>query len=646
MAVVDLAHSETSSNYLFEKFVASVHRAVEAKGLVWDILLDDRGQPLQGHDWDLRVLNGSHNRHAYGTGGFKVDNEIRQLALAAGWPAVRLPTGQVLPAIAQDFIKALIGSLCLSGRSGDCAQVVAKAARRIFSSTVVSPYEISREHFEALLSLKPWSEKAERDIAAVAKIIDENMISKHCPVRPALKRERRSELLADYRARKDESKLPEKDSLFELTRIVFREEAETFNDLIFFLMLRIVILTGLRINEVLTLPEDCLVWDEHVDIVTKKCASDIGGIGRSLRLRYYAEKQRSGAPDTLIERYYFVPSRFESLVESTILEAKRITELFRDVLQAQYLNQHQDVKSDLRVFKTESGDIIGTWQRLFLTTGNIQRLPLMTTTIPADAVISTPHSPRIYTALGRACGSGNGAISIFKKYGATPRMKNFSIKPHSLRHLMNTELFRQNVSDTVITHQFGRVSVAQTYEYDHRSLAEKLKFVELPTVAQKFIPPGSTHELVAKMVVSGIASSSHIGKSFKRIQLEHGDEAAFAYLAANSDGFHVTPYGFCTNSFSLNPCSRHLKCFDGCIHFAASGLPHHRKTLLDLKENLLIMRCSAEGKPVKTIGRANQIAHATKLIGGVQAALEAQPNENVFPNGADYSQLEKKDLFS
>jgi integrase len=644
MAVVDLAHSETSSNYLFEKFVASVRRAVEAKGLVWDILLDDRGQPLQGHDWDLRILNGSHDRNACGTVGFKVDNEIRQLALAAGWPAVRLPTRQVLPTIAQDFIKALIGSLCLSGRTGDCAQVVAKAARRIFSSTVATPYEISREHFEALLSLKPWSEKAERDIAAVAKIIDENMISKHCPVRPDLKREKRPELLASYRARKDESKLPEKDSLFELTRIVFREDAKTFNDLIFFLMLRILILTGLRINEVLTLPEDCMVWDEHVDIVTKKCASDIGGIGRSLRLRYYSEKQRSRAPDTLVERFYFVPSRFESLVESTILEAKRITEPFREVLKAQYLNQHQDFESDLRVFKTDSGDIVGTWQRLFITTGYIQKLPLTSTTIPADTVISTPILPKIYTALGRAFGSGSP--SYFKKYGANPEMKNLSIKPHSLRHLMNTELFRQNVSDTVITHQFGRVSVAQTYEYDHRSLAEKLKFIELPTVAQQFIPPDSTHELVAKMIVSGIASNSHIGKSFKRIQLEHGDEAAFAYLAANSDGFHVTPYGFCTNSFSLNPCSRHLKCFDGCIHFAASGLPHHRITLLDLKENLVIMRCSAEGKPVKTIGRANQIAHASKLIDGVQAALEAQPNENVFPDGVDYSQLEKKDLFS
>ncbi len=210
MAVVDFAHSEISSNYLFVKFVASVRRAVEEKGLVWDILLDDRGQPIQGHDWDLRVLNGSPDRSACGTAGFKIDNEIRQLALAADWTEVRLPTGQVLPTVAQDFIKAIIGSLCLSGRTGDCAQVVAKAARRIFSSTMVSPDEISREHFEALLSLKPWSEKAERDIIAVAKIIDENLISKYCPVRPNLNKKRQPELLADYRARKDASKLPEK----------------------------------------------------------------------------------------------------------------------------------------------------------------------------------------------------------------------------------------------------------------------------------------------------------------------------------------------------------------------------------------------------------------------------------------------------
>lgn len=153
---------------------------------------------------------------------------------------------------------------------------------------------------------------------------------------------------------------------------------------------------------------------------------------------------------------------------------------------------------------------------------------------------------------------------MFSVYGRSPESKLMSIKPHSLRHLMNTEMFRKNVPDTIITHQFGRRTVAQSYEYDHRNLAEKLSFVKLPPAASKVLPAGSAKELVGKMVVSGMALQSHLGQSFKRIQHESGDEAAFIYLAANADGFHVTPYGFCTNSFSVNPCTRHLKCFERC----------------------------------------------------------------------------------
>jgi len=116
---------------------------------------------------------------------------------------------------------------------------------------------------------------------------------------------------------------------------------------------------------------------------------------------------------------------------------------------------------------------------------------------------------------------------------------------------MNTEMFRKNVPDTIITHQFGRRTVAQSYEYDHRNLAEKLSFVKLPPAASKVLPAGSAKELVGKMVVSGMALQSHLGQSFKRIQHESGDEAAFIYLAANADGFHVTPYGFCTNTLDV-----------------------------------------------------------------------------------------------
>src|SRR5260370_19806717 len=64
------------------------------------------------------------------------------------------------------------------------------------------------------------------------------------------------------------------------------------------------------------------------------------------------------------------------------------------------------------------------------------------------------------------------ALSVFGKYGKDERFAEAHINPHSLRHLMNTELFRLDVSDTIITHHFGRESVAQSYEYDHRSLLE------------------------------------------------------------------------------------------------------------------------------------------------------------------------------
>lgn len=45
---------------------------------------------------------------------------------------------------------------------------------------------------------------------------------------------------------------------------------------------------------------------------------------------------------------------------------------------------------------------------------------------------------------------------------------------------------------------------------------------------------------------------------FRKIQQEFGDEAAFDYLDAEADGLHVTPYGFCINSFTVDPCPKHI----------------------------------------------------------------------------------------
>ncbi len=70
-------------------------------------------------------------------------------------------------------------------------------------------------------------------------------------------------------------------------------------------------------------------------------------------------------------------------------------------------------------------------------------------------------------------------------------------------------------------------------------------------------------DTVARMIKAGKASGP-IVDSFKKIQRTHGDDAAFDFLKVEADGFHSTPYGHCINSFTVDPCPKHLECFAGC----------------------------------------------------------------------------------
>jgi integrase len=622
-------------------FVHEMRSAAVLRGLAWDIELEENGRALPETDWDLRKLNRSHQVHLPGSCGFSIDRDLRTRALESGWHEARLPEGRVLPPDAQDFVKALIVDRCIRGRTADNAQVIALAARRLLSLTNQPPWELTAEHFEAVLLLKDWSEKAQRDFSTVGKLLDEHLLSHHCPVRPTLAKREQPTLLTSLQQRKGADKLPELPALLELTRIIFNERPQTFSDAVRFGILKLAMFTGLRIEEVVSIPMDCLVWDEHLDMVTGASAGAVGGVARSLRLRYFAEKHNDGAPDVLVEAYQHVPALFERAVAATVEEMVELVGPAREVLRRQHQNPESYPNSDCRTFRTNNGTTVSTGDRLFLSMG-LRELPL-TLPLSPDTAVKTPNLPPLYAALGRT--KYNGMLSFFKKYGKDDDARTMSLKPHSLRHLLNTELFRQNVPDTIITHHFGRKTVAQSYEYDHRNLSEKLRFVQLPPAASSMMPAGSAQELVAKMVVSGLALHSHLGQSFKRIQQEQGDEAAFSYLVANADGFHVTPYGYCTNSFSVNPCARHLKCFDQCKHFTASGLTEHRVTLEELRAKLVAMRDSADSKPVTTVGRKNQIAHAERLIAGVSAAIDAAPRQTVFPDGIDFS-TPQKDLFA
>ncbi|WP_124299463.1 hypothetical protein [Pseudomonas chlororaphis] len=225
--------------------------------------------------------------------------------------------------------------------------------------------------------------------------------------------------------------------------------------------------------------------------------------------------------------------------------------------------------------------------------------------------------------------------SIFARYGETEEDQQLSVDTHAFRHLQNTELFRLGIADTIITKRFGRKSVAQSYEYDHRSLAEELAAIDLPEVAETALGPKA--QQVFRMIAAGKVKGPLV-EEFLRIQREQGDDTAFAFLAAEADGFHTTPYGFCVNSFTVDPCPKHLECYNGCRHLSTTELPAHRINLERLQEQLKTAVVTIEARPSQSIGRSNQLMHAKTRLDNLQKALDSLPGTKPFENGADLSQ--------
>jgi len=243
--------------------------------------------------------------------------------------------------------------------------------------------------------------------------------------------------------------------------------------------------------------------------------------------------------------------------------------------------------------------------------------------------------------IGQALGDQKLVPSLFEKYGLTDQDRKLRLRSHSLRHLQNTELFRLGVADTMITKRFNRRSVVQSYEYDHRSLAEELDAIEIPPEVEAKL--GDKATTVAKLIKGGRASGPIVDK-FRRIEATEGEAAAFDFLSVEADGFHATPYGHCINSFTVDPCPQHLECFNNCRHLSATNLPEHRENLVKLESKLVVAIRAIQERPAKSIGWKNQLAHAKVRLNGVQQLLATPAGQAVFPDGVDRSLRPSKGL--
>jgi hypothetical protein len=251
--------------------------------------------------------------------------------------------------------------------------------------------------------------------------------------------------------------------------------------------------------------------------------------------------------------------------------------------------------------------------------------------------ISRPDSRLVGVGLG----DHDKIPSLFERYGATKEDQELRLESHMLRHLQNTELFRLGVADTIISKRYNRRSVAQSYEYDHRSLAEELEQISIPEEVELLL--GEKATTVAKMIKGGKASGP-IVEAFVRIQAKDGDAAAYEYLRVEADGFHATPYGHCLNSFTVDPCPKHLECFANCRHLSVTDLPENKVNLIRLESKFKAAIETIKTRPSTSIGWKNQLQHAEERLAGVRRLLDTPNGERAFPDGVDLSVSPARDV--
>lgn len=758
-------------NAHYVSYVNAGKYLAQRRQINWQMTLDDAGVATKETAWDLAKFIGdpsstirwlrdfgtelgaanAMNNHLESS----ADDEKHKHPLSASWI---------------DLIKAVVMDQLFSRRNSPqhiMSNVVRPLRVLATCSPGTEPWELRatdvERAYEVAIGVQRCGKLGDLLLGVVRYVLDANHIPDAGPLFPLLPFSRKTihrlvpqtrtsndSALTRLEERKRANRLPDERAFWELVRIVFTEQPQSYLDAIRFAMIKIMILTGLRVNEVALLPLDWKRSHEYFD-ADGTPAGSLGGHSRCISLRYFAEKQKTTWSDSVVlyENSQFVPIQFEEILTSVIEEISRISHPLRQTLRLQNetnrllpwysqddlvsalelyprltgnpvlvdgfsaelkeINKIYRSNFDSAVFATLRHDQLNRaqssilapaiyqffrdlrkhvvprtvdgmtvpsekkkikWAQIYFRIDEIEsylhrvRLTKLPNTVklklseselaPWQLLMLVPKRPIAegrsdgicdianYYAVGRATDQllqavlgGKPDQSLFQKYGATDADRNLSINTHSFRHLQNDELFRFGVADTIITKRFGRRSVTQSYDYDHRTLSEQLAHIELPPKLE--LELGKKAATVAKLIKTGNASGP-IVDSFKQIQTKQGDDAAFTFLRVEADGFHSTPYGHCLNSFTVDPCPKHLECFSGCRHMSSSGLPEHNENLIKLHGRLKAALDDLQARATRTMGHENQVQHIKERITGISKLLASSGDGAVFPEGVDKSQ--------
>ncbi|MFP3801968.1 integrase [Paraburkholderia sp. SIMBA_027] len=551
--------------------------------------------PFAGADWDSASWDVSE-AYRHRTRGYKADRPAQRLLFTQHGDTPRVP-GAPLSGPFGDVVKSLV---CLRhrqrGQSAGSHMVFVRATRYVFDALADRDHdigELTADHLDAAAA-KLFERERESSAYKVVGHIEE--------FADALDRNGLCRLRLDWRCRRKrrpksmtpdridaasqvvgiESRLPDEDairaigSLYQQIPRSASPHDPISADRIMILIATVMVCTGLRIGEMLTLPEKPL-----------SLAEDGSKILRYARLK--------GRADDVTVEWESKPllTETEPVVEAALTELRQATEGARQVA----LSFHESggllagVPLQAEIDGSSLPSILGLRSRQviqFLKARNIAYdVVAKGTRISREALLrglradhwtfpTIPGSPgqgvRLHEALCvvyanqmhrgtrstlthaarpitdqnvRDFLTGRGVIrSVFERHAIVgSRGGVINVRSHGFRHFLNHLLDEGGAPDLVQTKWFGRKHAADTKAYQHLTPAQK---------AAK----------VAADIMAG-----HVGGAVTEIAKVLPVEVAHTFLAARIHAVHDVGPGMCIHDFQMAPCPRHLQCTVNCDEY-------------------------------------------------------------------------------
>ena len=422
---------------------------------------------------------------------------------------------------------------------------------------------------------------------------------------------------------------------------IYREYAVEPADRLRAAAVAILVVTGFRIGELLTLPLDCEVEEVR------------GGKPR-YGIRYYKEKAR-GAEKMFAVRW--LTATGAELARKAIHEIRALTQdartRARDLEKTPHRVPIPGFHWAARMTTAEVTLALGTkevpkplprhhdhegvYYRAFEAEAFLQSLrvspawtvdrrddtfQMLSETLliafrnsfhPGRAVFPLLVQPIFISHIADFLSGGGGTPSAFERFGVREPGGSFCrMTSHQFRHWLNYIADKGGLPIELQTRWMGREHSKDTEAYRHATVDERLEWVKAG------IQEGKLAGLKANMYFE-----------LPRAKRDR-------YVDGEVQAVHFTALGLCLHDFAVTPCPYHLNCVRGCADYLrVKGSESERRHLVQIQQATERALTSAKAHAVGPDGKVADpwIRHCEETLEGVKAALAVDDQTESTPGG-------------